>query len=80
MFPLLVNLASSERQADKEKIAGLTKELEELKIEIADMKSKNEAAKARIKVLSSSLSESKGKLQALTYKSNQDEQMIARLS
>ncbi|XP_073992073.1 uncharacterized protein isoform X2 [Rhodnius prolixus] len=76
----MMNLASSERQADKEKIAGLTKELEELKIEIADMKSKNEAAKARIKVLSSSLSESKGKLQALTYKSNQDEQMIARLS
>ncbi|KAK9504934.1 hypothetical protein O3M35_009101 [Rhynocoris fuscipes] len=76
----VLNLANSERQADKEKINTLKKELDEMKNELAQLNSKHDAAKARIRVLSSSLSESKGKVEALTYKTNQDEQMIARLS
>uniref|UniRef100_A0A0K8SXC5 Coiled-coil domain-containing protein 13 n=1 Tax=Lygus hesperus TaxID=30085 RepID=A0A0K8SXC5_LYGHE len=75
-----LSIAISEKHAEREKVAALTKELEVLKEELADFTNKGEAAKARIKVLSTDLNSNKVVLQSLQTKNANDEQTISKLT
>ncbi|CAH1406104.1 unnamed protein product [Nezara viridula] len=71
---------SFEKSQDKERIASLSKELEELKVQLSETKSKGDQARARVNVLSADISVLRTKYETLVSKNDEDNKLINTLT
>ncbi|XP_014270974.1 coiled-coil domain-containing protein 13 [Halyomorpha halys] len=71
---------SFEKSQDKERIASLTKELEELKFQLSETKNKGDQARARVNVLSADISVLRTKYETLVSKNDEDNKLINTLT
>lgn len=79
-FFIIAAVQSFEKSQDKERIASLIKELDDLKVQLSETKSKGDQARARVNVLSADISILRTKYETLVSKNDEDNKLINTLT